>query len=299
MAVFAKETEKTTMTVFDLSNDARQGFQMSPSASAGFAFFDSNDEFIITRTLSDDGVTAIFEVESSGIVTQVGMNYTLIGDTLLIQDVVYFSGELSVLTIDDWNLEVSISILESGDYIGAEINVFSDTFYGNDYADSIYGGPGRDFVYGYGAGDFLSGDGGSDFVFGMFGNDTLSGGTGNDTLNGGAGKDKLSGGSGGDTFDFDFLSESRNAAADLIRDFDTRFDYIDVSTIDAKASSAGNNVFKFIGSKVFTAEGQIRAYQAGYNTVIDFNTKGASVADMKIVLEDFTASSLRSIDFVL
>ena len=54
----------------------------------------------------------------------------------------------------------------------------------------------------------------------------------------------------------------------------------------------------FIGTDAFTAEGQIRAVQAGSDTVVEFNTAGASGADMQVQLADFTAATLKLADFL-
>jgi Ca2+-binding RTX toxin-like protein len=70
-------------------------------------------------------------------------------------------------------------------------------------------------------GDTLLGDGNANTIQGLAGNDTLSGGGGDDVLLGGAGADNLTGGAGNDTFLYFALSDSTQAAPDLITDFTT------------------------------------------------------------------------------
>lgn len=79
--------------------------------------------------------------------------------------------------------------------------------------------------------DTLYGDWGNDTLFGMAGNDVLAGSVGDDLLVGGAGSDRLTGGSGADTFRFDHISDSYVGAADLITDFTTGHDTLDVSAL--------------------------------------------------------------------
>ena len=49
----------------------------------------------------------------------------------------------------------------------------------------------------------------------------------------------------------------------------------------------------------FTAEGQIRAFQSGVHTVVEFNTTGTSGAEMSLQLDNFTAATLTVADFVV
>lgn len=136
---------------------------------------------------------------------------------------------------------------------------------------------------------------------GNSGDDTLRGYSGNDTLTGGKGVDKLIGGAGSDRFNFDRLSESgsTDATRDVIAGFAHGKDRIDLSTIDAIASAAGNQPFSFIGSGSFTGEGQVRALQEGPHTTIKVNTSGPRGAEMSISLQNFDSSLLAPADFIL
>jgi Ca2+-binding RTX toxin-like protein len=94
------------------------------------------------------------------------------------------------------------------------------------------------------------------------GNDTINGGAGNDTLNGGSGKDRLTGGTGNDSFIFKSASESstRATTADVITDFVKGKDKINLSAIDAFASSTTNDTFVWNGTTAFSSstKGEVR-----------------------------------------
>ncbi|KIC48030.1 Ig-like domain-containing protein [Tateyamaria sp. ANG-S1] len=93
-----------------------------------------------------------------------------------------------------------------------------DELLGNTGRDRLNGGWGQDTLDGGANNDRLNGGWSDDVLFGGAGDDRLNGGFGNDTLDGGAGDDRMTGGFGSDTFVF-------NGGHDLIRDFDTEFDW--------------------------------------------------------------------------
>lgn len=148
--------------------------------------------------------------------------------------------------------------------------------------------------------NFIDGGSGNDALFGRSGNDALFGAAGNDFLTGGLGQDRLTGGTGIDRFDFNLIGETGTTAAtrDIVSDFLHLTDRIDLSTIDAIAGGA-NNAFDFIQGGPFTAAGQVRAFQAGGDTIIELNTVGASGAEAQIVLSGIAAATLTDPDFVL
>jgi predicted Zn-dependent protease len=76
-------------------------------------------------------------------------------------------------------------------------------------------------------------------------------------------------------------------------------DRLDLLHIDAMAGTAGNQAFTFIGALAFSAEGEVRAFQSGADTLVQLNTTGAAGTEMPIVLQNFTALTLATADFVL
>jgi serralysin len=178
-------------------------------------------------------------------------------------------------------------------------NYFQNTpyiFVGNNGNDSIKTGWGPDHLNGGKGNDHLGGNIGNDIVLGGLGNDTLEGGRGNDVLIGGLGKDSLSGGKNTDKFVFKTLAESVvGANHDVIINFHhDQHDRIDLSSIDADRSLAGNQAFHFIGTGDFSdAAGELR--YAGGKLQADVN--GDGVADFEVALLNVT--SLAHGDFIL
>lgn len=150
-------------------------------------------------------------------------------------------------------------------------------------------------VLGLGGNDVLDGSGGRDLLDGGAGNDALNGAGGDDVLNGGSGRDQLAGGSGYDRFDYNAASDSGPGAAlrDVIADFmgagAATGDRIDLSTIDALASKAGNQAFVFNGTSAITGPGQVQVAAAGADTVIEANTTGSLAPDLEILVKDGAA----------
>jgi Ca2+-binding RTX toxin-like protein len=123
---------------------------------------------------------------------------------------------------------------------------------------------------------------GKDTIIGSSMGDVLSGYAGNDLLLGRGGKDALSGGTGRDTFRFDSTQDSRASARDTITDFKHGQDKIDLRKIDAdQDGTAGNQSFKFIGSRAFSGQdGELRF--SGGTVYGDVNGDGAADFAIKV-----------------
>ena len=179
--------------------------------------------------------------------------------------------------------------------------LFADTMTGTSEQDVLDGSWGNDVINGLGGNDRLIGGLGNDTLNGGAGNDTLIGGDGRDILNGGDGDDILiggddmdtmTGGAGKDIFRFEVKGDSLvGSARDVITDFLSGTDKIDLSAIDANTSllARGDQAFTFIGQGAkFTAAGQLRySYQviSGKEyTIVEGNTDAGSAADFSIAL---------------
>jgi Ca2+-binding RTX toxin-like protein len=128
----------------------------------------------------------------------------------------------------------------------------------------------------------------------------LDGRDGADVLIGGGGRDTLTGGAGADTFRFGEGDTGRTgAAADRITDFSrAQGDRIDLSAIDARAGTAADDAFRFVGTGAFTGvAGQLRYGTASGFTFVSADTDGDKVADLVIKLDGTLA--LVAADFVL
>jgi Ca2+-binding RTX toxin-like protein len=131
-----------------------------------------------------------------------------------------------------------------GDYITG--NDGDDLLIGHDGRDELLGGAGADLLYGGADADILSGETGADFLYGGLGDDYLAGGAegdvlvgeeGNDYLLGGGGADFMVGGAGADVFAFMAASESTRMNLDVVFDFESGVDRLDLSALRTGAGS--------------------------------------------------------------
>jgi serralysin len=168
---------------------------------------------------------------------------------------------------------------------------------------SQYTGAGSDTLFSI---ENLAGSAFADTLTGNAGANALSGGGGSDRLTGGLGRDILTGGAGKDMFDFNALNETPVGAGvrDIITDFQLRLDHIDLAGIDANATRAGDQAFKFIGTQGFGGKAGELHYQtfdqtgsANDITVISGDINGDRIADFEIELAGIV--NLGSSDFLL
>ncbi len=146
-----------------------------------------------------------------------------------------------------------------------------------DLGDWMDGGAGNDILVGGGGDDDLRGGLGNDLLQGDWGNDTLRGGAGDDRLVGGLGADKLLGGAGADVFVFGVTSAPfafgsdvgiGAAARDIILDFVSGEDVIDLSgyaqygEITWGARTTGNGILLHLAAGEFEGEILLRGATA-------------------------------------
>jgi Ca2+-binding RTX toxin-like protein len=142
----------------------------------------------------------------------------------------------------------------------------------------------NNYIQGNGLDNRLDGLRGNDTIFGGSGNDTIVGGPGGDLIDGGRGIDLLYGNAGADVFRWRSLLDTSpsSGTADLIRDFSrSDRDRIDVSQIDADATRAGIQNFKFVTTG-FNAPGQICYNLKNGNTIILLNTDNDATPEAAI-----------------
>lgn len=106
-----------------------------------------------------------------------------------------------------------------------------DALFGGDGNDTLDGGDHNDIVKGDQGNDVLAGGRGSDLLYDGDGHDTVNGGDGDDVLFIGNGSDRLSGGQGRDIFSFESLASSTETDWDILLDFTSGDDQIDLSTV--------------------------------------------------------------------
>lgn len=254
--------------------------------------------FIVTwqSTGQDAGTTGIYgqRYDSNGAV---------IGDEFQINtDSTYNQSSPDITTLENGGFVVT---WEADDQDGADFGIFAQQFkaqlFGTADNDTVVdtvganwlnGQGGRDVLKGKGGADTIFGGGGKDKLYGDKGNDTLKGGGGADKLFGGAGKDKMFGGAGADTFVFKAASDSKNnSKADVIKDFESGVDHINLAAILTGAT--------FIGSAGFAGAGpaEVRAVSSATETIVRIDVDGNGSADMKIILDGVTSVTVD--DFIL
>jgi serralysin len=183
-------------------------------------------------------------------------------------------------------------------------------FYDEEYGETsimVYGGPGNDqilsvttvsgqIVYGGSGNDRIEirgGDSASGKAMGAGGNDTLIcvdgdkgcylvGGTGDDKLSskhasaawleGGPGKDMLT--SGQESWEYFLFRKGDTVAGqrqDTISGFQSDFDNIDLSPIDANTGQPGDQAFTLVATTKHPAVGQVSYYKSGTSTIVVAN----------------------------
>ena len=144
--------------------------------------------------------------------------------------------------------------------------------------------------------DQARGYGGDDIMRGYAGVDTLYGDAGVDKIMGGTGRDHLYGGTGADDFVFND-GETGNLAStrDVIYDFSTRSDDLDLRLIDANSRRAGDQNFDFGGTRA--GANDVWFARSGSNVIVYGDTNGDARADFAIELRG--VSSLTAGDFLL
>jgi Ca2+-binding RTX toxin-like protein len=169
--------------------------------------------------------------------------------------------------------------------LGAGADWFADFSPGHN--DVVFGDALSSGVFGD---DTLQGLAGDDSLAGRGGADQLYGGDGADTLIGGDGADYLSGAAGVDRFVFEATSDSPLAAPDVIADFQTGVDRIDLSPIDANGAAVGLGTFAFVINFTGVA-GQLRIRSFAGFSVVEGDTNGDQVADIVITVIGSTPSA--------
>lgn len=132
---------------------------------------------------------------------------------------------------------------------------------------------------------YMVGGEGADTLIGGRAGDTLSGGGGDDVITGGKGGDILTGGDGADSFIFTKVGDSMRKAPDVITDFDSASDTIDLSAIDARTDRDGDQAFHLVGKFTHVAGQMTLSYFADNDTTtLSGDTNGDGKADLVIYI---------------
>ena len=175
-------------------------------------------------------------------------------------------------------------------------SALADLIYGRDGNDVLNGNRGFDRIWGENGNDVLNGGAGNDSLAGGAGNDLLRGGPGADRMLGGPGNDVLVGGTGGDvmqggmgrdTFRFFGAMDSPRRAPDLITDFRTGEDLLDLRAMNLTYAGSGGH----------QGQRSLRWEHVGQQTHLLIDVNGDRQADMLIRLDG--RLSLDGDDFLL
>lgn len=173
-----------------------------------------------------------------------------------------------------------------------------DRLYGGGDHDGLRGGNGFDRLWGEGGNDTLSGEAHNDQIFGGAGNDLLFGGSeddllggggGADTLVGGTGRDRMSGGAdtAADIFRFNDVTDTGlGAEADLILDFVSGTDRLNLVGLDADTVATGNQRFAF--SETGAQANAVWLRLEGDLLYLSGDVDGDAVADFEITFAGIT-----------
>lgn len=106
------------------------------------------------------------------------------------------------------------------------------------------------------------GGSGNDLIIGNSASNKIWGGAGNDVIAAGAGIDYVTGGAGADTFIADingatYAAKRGSMSLDVITDFESGSDKVDLGGIDANAAMAGDQTFVFMGTASNKGTGQL------------------------------------------
>lgn len=159
------------------------------------------------------------------------------------------------------------------------------------------GNAGHNHIIGNGGANVLRGEAGNDVLEGRAGNDVLMGGSGRDVMIGGAGRDVMHGGRDMDcdTFVFNQTSESApGAQRDVIHDFVSGTDRIDLRGIDANIHAGGNQGFGYSGG--VAAAYSVWTVKSGSDILVRADVTGDKVVDFEVLVSDI--SSLAHADFL-
>jgi Ca2+-binding RTX toxin-like protein len=137
---------------------------------------------------------------------------------------------------------------------------------------------------------------GNDTITGSSAADTIRGGGNDDRLIGGLGADLLNGGSGCDTFVFYSVAEIGLASSsyDIITDFASQVDKINLVNIDANLNVDSDQAFRYVGAAAFSGiAGELRLA----DQILSGDVNGDGLADFRLGLTGvstlFSSTDLR------
>jgi serralysin len=180
----------------------------------------------------------------------------------------------------------------AGAFVNLSLTTAQNTGHGTDTirnVENVEGGSGNDWLTGSIGANKLVGGAGADNLLGGVGADTIIGDAGRDTMFGGTDSDR-------DVFVFKSVADSGvGQSRDVIHNFVSGVDDLDLRMIDASTAQPGDQAFRFGGTSP-SANG-IWAVASGSDLVVRCDLNGDRVADFEVQL--LGVSSVTAGDFLL
>lgn len=177
-------------------------------------------------------------------------------------------------------IDLQNDALMYGDAIG-DTYVNIEVFQTGDNIDQLRGDASGNYFHAGGLSDRLYGRGGTDFLYGEAGADAFYGGTGADVMTGGDDAGRR------DRYIYFNMVETGVGVGqrDIIMDFVSGEDRIELSRIDADITQGFKQRFTFVGDAGLSGTaGELAYTQTTYNTIIQGDVNGDGVADFEIQL---------------
>lgn len=147
-------------------------------------------------------------------------------------------------------------------------------------------------LIGSNASEAITGNRAANQLLGLGGSDTIDGGGGKDGIMGGLDADLLTGGAGADLFVYASRKDSRPIAPDVITDFGTGNDRIDLGDVT-------KGKLKFVGEGVYTAANQVNLTPVEGGVFVRVNLDTDVADEMRIFLAGANISDIGKADFIL
>ncbi len=276
---FQDSYEYTIMSYFGSSNTG--------AVRSGFAQTPLNDDIAAMQSLYGQNMTTRTGDTHYGFNSDAdrpAFNFSLNANPVV---AIWDAGGRDTLDFSGWSqnsrIDLNPGAFSDGGGQTSNVQIAFDT-----WIEDAIGGTGNDSITGNRVGNVLAGGGG---------NDTIGGGFGNDRLEGGAGADIFVFRGIGDSNDYAMRSDGKKLLPDMLPDFVSGTDKIDLSQIDANMATTADDAFTWIGAGAFTGvAGQLRAQLFGTQYHIYADVNGDGLADLHIVAN---STQLLVTDFIL
>ena len=204
------------------------------------------------------------------------------------RDVVTYEHSTRSVRIDLQDASLMYGDAVGDTYAGIEVFRTGDT------VDQLRGDDGDNIFYAGGLSDRLYGRRGDDVLLGQDGADAFYGGLGADTMTGGDQADRR------DRYIYFAVQESGVGAGnrDVITDFVSGEDRIEISRFDADVTQGGKQAFTFVGEAFFSGTpGELRYGHSSVATIVQIDLDGDRRPDFEIQLNGIM--DLSEADFLI